>query len=186
MAYRQKINMRSLTLGVASKDVTYEMRTAVRCIIVDKDQICIIHVKKGMSAHHLAQKSHHSDTPNARIYYKLPGGGVEPNDPNDEVACQREALEETGCEVVVHPGAIAQTTEYRGSLHQESRAYVCNVQKDTGKVELTELEVAEGLVHFWSPIAEALEKMKIVEPKTELGEFIKKRDVFLLEAYLKT
>lgn len=42
--------MRSLTLGVPSKDVTYERRTAVRCIIINKDQICIIHVKKGTSS----------------------------------------------------------------------------------------------------------------------------------------
>jgi len=28
--------------------------------------------------------------------------------------------------------------------------------------------------------------MKAIEPTTELGEFIKKRDVFLLEAYLQT
>lgn len=39
--------------------------------------------------------------------------------------------------------------------------------------------------HFWCPIEEALEKMKEVKPSSELGEFIQKRDVFLLEAYLK-
>jgi 8-oxo-dGTP diphosphatase len=119
-------------------------------------------------------------------YYKLPGGGVEPEDPNDQVACQREALEETGCEVIFRPGMIAQTTEYRGTLHQESHAYLCTVRNDTGKVELTDLEASEGLAHLWCPISEALQKMKTIEPNTELGEFIKKRDVFLLETYLQT
>jgi hypothetical protein len=70
------------------------------------------------------------------------------------------------------------------SLSQESHAYVCTVFKDTGKVELTELEAEEGLVHFWCSIEEALEKMEGVKPTTELGEFIQKRDIFLLGAYI--
>ena len=107
-------------------------------------------------------------------------------DPNDFIACQREALEETGCEVIVRLELIAQTTEYRGTLHQESRAYICNVVQDTGKVELTELEASEGLVHFWCPTDEALENMRSVEPTTELGELIKKRDILLVETYLQT
>jgi hypothetical protein len=71
------------------------------------------------------------------------------------------------------------------AISQESHAYVCTVYKDTGKVELTELEASEGLVHSWCPIEEALEKMKRVKPTTELGEFIQKRDIFLLEAYMR-
>jgi 8-oxo-dGTP pyrophosphatase MutT (NUDIX family) len=118
-------------------------------------------------------------------YYKLPGGGVEPEDPNDTIACQREALEETGCEVDVRPELIAQVTEYRGTLNQESLAYICGVRKDTGKVELTDLEASEGLAHLWYPVTEALQMMKDVEPFNELGEFIKKRDIFLVEAYLQ-
>lgn len=119
-------------------------------------------------------------------YYKLPGGGVEPEDPNDTIACQREALEETGCEVDVRPELLAQVIEYRGTLNQESRAYICGVRKDTGKVELTDLEASEGLFHLWCPITEALQMMEDVEPSNELGEFIKKRDIFLVEAYLQT
>jgi 8-oxo-dGTP diphosphatase len=89
--------MHSLTLGNAQKDVKYETRTAVRCLILHEGRICIIHVEKGN-------------------YYKLPGGGVESEDPDDTVSCQREALEETGCEVVVRPELIAQTIEFRGTL----------------------------------------------------------------------
>jgi len=89
--------MLSLKLGSPQKDVKYETRTAVRCLILKEDKICIVHVKKGK-------------------YYKLPGGGVEPEDSDDTVSCQREALEETGCEVVVRPECIAQTTEFRGTL----------------------------------------------------------------------
>lgn len=70
------------------------------------------------------------------------------------------------------------------AFSQENHAYVCNVFKDTSKVELTELEASEGLVHFWCSIEEALKKMKEVEPTTELGEIIQKKDIFLLEAYM--
>lgn len=123
--------------------------------------------------------------PTAGNYYKLPAGGVEPEDPDDEVACQREALEETGCEVIVRPGMIAQTTEYRGSLQQDSHAHVCDVQKDTEKVELTELEASEGLAHSWCPLAEALQKMKTIEPTTELGEFMESGMCFCLRLTLR-
>lgn len=63
---------------------------------------------------------------------------------------------------------------------------MCTVHKDTGKIELTELEASEGLVHSWCPIKEALEKMVGVKPTTELGEIIQKRDIFLVEAYIKS
>jgi len=178
--------MRTLTLGAPAEDVDYEKRTAVRCLIIIDSQICIIRVEKGM--HYMCRKlpSAIADMPTIGNYYKLPGGGVEPEDPNDAVACQREVLEETGCEVDVRPELIAQTIEYRGRQHQESRAYICTVRKDTGKVELTDLEASEGLVDLWCPVAEALRKMKAVEPTSELGEFIKKRDIFLVETYLQT
>jgi 8-oxo-dGTP pyrophosphatase MutT (NUDIX family) len=177
--------MRTLTLGAPVEGVDYEKRTAVRCLIINDSQICIIHVKKGMYDNRKFTSTT-SNTPTTGNYYKLPGGGVESEDPNDTIACQREALEETGCEVDVRPELIAQVTEYRGTLHQESRVYICTVRKDTGKVELTDLEASEGLVHLWCPVAEALQKMRAAEPSSELGEFIKKRDMFLVEAYLQT
>jgi 8-oxo-dGTP pyrophosphatase MutT (NUDIX family) len=153
--------MRSLTLGAPAEGIIYEKRNAARCLIIRDDQICIVHVKKGISLIHHKLFSAYL-TPSKGNYYKLPGGGLESEDPNDFIACQREALEETGCEVIVRLELIAQTTEYRGTLHQESRAYICNVVQDTGKVELTELEASEGLVHFWCPTDGALENMRSV------------------------
>lgn len=176
--------MRSLTLGIPAKDITYERRTAVRCLIINHDQICIIHVKKGELGDQISF-SHSSDLTIQGNYYKLPGGGVDPEDSSDTTACQREALEETGCEVAVKPDLVAQTIEYRGDLHQESHAYVCTVREDTGKLGLTDLEMSEGLSHSWCSVGEALHKMRTIEPTSELGEFIKKRDIFLLEAYLE-
>lgn len=140
--------MCTVTLGARAEGVDYERRTAVRCLIVNNGQICIIHVKKGV--YDICQKLTIaiSDKPATGNYYKLPGGGLEPDDPNNTIACQREALEKTGCEVDVRPELIARTTEYRGTLYQESRAYICTVRKDTGKVELTDLEASEGLSHL--------------------------------------
>lgn len=158
--------MQSLTLGTPKSGITYELRTAVRCLIIKDNKICLIHVKNGN-------------------YHKLPGGGIEPSDPSDTISCQREALEETGCEISVESECFAKTIEFRGDLKQESRAYVCAVERDTGKVELTELEAGEGLVHFWCAVEEAVGVMKGVEPTSELGGMIQRRDVFLVEAYLK-
>jgi len=140
--------MRILTLGAPAEGVVYEKRNAVRCLIVNNDQICIIHVKKGMYDIRRKSPTTTSHTLMTGNYYKLPGGGIEPEDPNDTIACQREALEETGCEVDVRPELIAQVTEYRGTLHQESRAYICTVRQDTGKVELTNLEASEVWLIF--------------------------------------
>lgn len=44
---------------------------------------------------------------------------------------------------------------------------------------MAESETLEGLDHFWYPIEE-----KTVRPTIELGEFIRKRDGFLLESPL--
>lgn len=178
--------MRTLTLGAPAEGVIYEKRNAVRCLIVNDGQICIVHVEKGMQDVCRGLRFAVTNTPTTGNYYKLAGGGIEPEDPNDAIACQREALEETGCEVDVRPELIAHVTEYRGMLKQESRAYICTVRRDTGKLKLTDSEASEGLVHLWCPVAEALQKMRDVVPSNELGEFIKKRDIFLVEAYLQS
>lgn len=157
-------NIEVLTIGEPQDDVEHEHRAAVRCILTKGPNICIIHVKEGN-------------------FYKLPGGGIEPDDPNDSVACKREALEETGCEVDVQPEMIAKTIEYRVKLKQESRAYICPVIKDTGKVELTELEASEGLTHMWCEVDEALQKTRNAKPTTFLGQYIRKRDEHILECY---
>lgn len=63
-----------LTIGQPGNTIQYENRTGVRCIITKGNDVCIIHIEKGN-------------------YYKLPGGGVEADDPNEIVAAEREALE---------------------------------------------------------------------------------------------
>lgn len=45
-----------------------------------------------------ANRFHGPDATTEGDYPKLSGGGVKPEGPDDEVACQREALEQTGCD----------------------------------------------------------------------------------------
>lgn len=89
-------NIPTLTLGSPDKNVSYRTRTAVRCFVVQNNKICIIHIDKGN-------------------YYRLPGGGLDPDDGGShEIACRRESIEETGCDIELKSVAIAHCLEYRG------------------------------------------------------------------------
>lgn len=133
----------------------------MRVVVKDADQnVIIIKVNKGN-------------------YYKLPGGGVE-GDEDHEQAAAREVAEETGCSVVTEGGHVVISEEYRNDLHQISYCYLAQLISKSGKPELTEDEVEDGLVHEWAPVDKALEMMKAIEPTSELGRFIKERDIFLL------
>lgn len=56
----------------------------------------------------------------------------------------------------------------------------------TGKaLELADREVSHGLYHSWYPVVEAVKKMEAVEPTSELGNFVRERSLFFLEAYLQ-
>jgi ADP-ribose pyrophosphatase YjhB (NUDIX family) len=112
-------------------------------------------------------------------YYKLPGGGVELGE-DHRLAAEREVEEETGCKVQVLGGCIATTEEFRNDLHQVSYCYRAHLFDKDGKPELTEDEVADGLSHGWASVKDALQQMSAAEPTSELGRFIKERDIFLL------
>ncbi|EHL00514.1 putative Diphosphoinositol polyphosphate phosphohydrolase 3-beta [Glarea lozoyensis 74030] len=124
------------TIGSQNKDIRYEERKAVRLIISNsQNQIIIIHVQKGN-------------------YYKLPGGGIE-DDEDHALAGEREALEETGCKISVG-NFLGATEEWRNDLHQLSYCYNAKVIEDTGVLELTELEIGEGLTHHATKVMHAL------------------------------
>jgi 8-oxo-dGTP diphosphatase len=153
-------------IGGMKEDIKYVERRAVRIIAKNqKDEIAIIYAKKDN-------------------YYKLPGGGIEA-DEGHAIAAQREALEETGCEVTVGSECIAEVEEWRNDLHQISYCYSGSLVKDTGASELTEEEQMDGLQHEWVAITAALDKMKGVEPNSELGRYIKERDIFFLETFIE-
>ncbi|KAI1823746.1 NUDIX hydrolase domain-like protein [Xylaria intraflava] len=150
-------------IGTRQPDVSYIDRYAVRVITVNAtEQVALIYAKKGN-------------------YYKLPGGGIEMDEDHGEAAA-REVLEETGAVVSLRSadGCVARTEEFRNDLHQISYAYVADVVDAAGKPELTEEEQADGLTHEWVPAREALDRMSSVDPTSDLGRFIKERDVYLL------
>jgi len=145
-------------------DIPYQERQAVRLVISkEKSKIIIIHAQK-------------------ENYYKLPGGGIE-TDEDHRVAGEREAMEETGCKVDIDARCMATTEEWRNDLHQISYCYRAKMMEDTGVPELTEEEVADGLRHEWVEVEEAMRKMKECKPTSELGRFIKERDMYFVETY---
>lgn len=145
----------------------YQDRKAVRVIVVNPDQeIVILYASKDG-------------------YYKLPGGGVEA-DEDHRIAGEREALEEIGCKTAMDADCMATAEEWRNDLHQISYCYVARLVEDTGKTELMEDELADGLGnHEWMSVGTAVEKMRACQPSSALGCFIKERDLFFVETYAK-
>ena len=154
----------SKVIGVKAEDIHYVNRHAVRIIITNnKGEIIIIYVKKGN-------------------YYKLPGGGIEKGE-DHHITGEREAKEETGCKVILDRDYFAVTEEWRNDLHQISYCYATHLIEDTGAIELTDDELVDGLQHEWISIRAAIEKMKVSQPTSELGRFIKERDLYFVEKY---
>lgn len=155
-----------MIIGHPVPGVNYTNRTAVRAILQDSEteDIAIIHVNRGN-------------------YYKLPGGGIDP-DEDHLVALSRELMEETGCRATLDPtSCFAKVEEYRNDLHQLSYCYIAILVEDTGRRRLTDLETAEGLSHSWVSVSEAIDLMKNATPTSELGRFIKHRDLYLVERF---
>ena len=153
----------SKVIGIKS-DINYVERIAVRVIVKnDRNEIIIVRVAKGN-------------------YFKLPGGGIEADE--DHIpAAEREVIEETGCIVTLGGECIATVEEWRNDLNQLSYCYTATLVEDTGASELTEMEKDEGLQHEWVFVEAALEKMRSIEPTSELGKYIKDRDIFLVETF---
>jgi len=156
----------SKVIGEKQAEVSYTNRLAIRAILFHdaNSQIALIYIAK-------------------RNYFKLPGGGIEA-DEDHELAVDRESLEETGCKISLDGMRLLATSEeWRDDLHQTSFCYVASLKEDTGNPKLTTLEASEGLTHRWVSLPDALEKMRKMEPTTELGRYIKKRDLFFMESF---
>ncbi|KAK2732444.1 hypothetical protein FQN55_004103 [Onygenales sp. PD_40] len=154
-------------LGTRQPGMSYVNRHAVRAVVQNAaKEVAVIHVKEGN-------------------FYKLPGGGVEAGEDHHETA-RREMLEETGCTITIHSNDyFATTEEFRHHLHQFSYCYRADLLNDTGKPTLTEEEISDGFTHSWMAVEKALEVMAAVEPTSELGQFIKHRDIYLLNEAMK-
>jgi 8-oxo-dGTP pyrophosphatase MutT (NUDIX family) len=150
-------------IGTEQAGVSYTDRHAVRVVAFDREgKVAIIHAKRDN-------------------YYKLPGGGIDP-DEDHETAVKREFAEETGGLIKLRDGGcVATTKEFRNDLRQVSYCYCADLVDDSGKPSLTEDEVADGLSHQWMSVEEAKRVMAEAEPTSELGRYIKQRDMYLLD-----
>ena len=164
--------MPTKVIGFRQEGTAYTERSAVRVIVTSSDgggddRVVLVKARKNN-------------------YYKLPGGGVDEGE-DYRKAAEREVLEETGFHVSVEGEHFATTEDFRNDLHQFSYCYRARLIDEVGKPELTEEELADGLSHEWVPVGNALHIMSSVEPTSELGRYIKERDMFLLaEAFRST
>ena len=148
----------------AKKNIPYIDRTSVRVVAKnEKDEIAIIFVKNGN-------------------YYKLPGGGMEANE-DHRATGEREMMEETGCKVTMYGDCMATTEEWRDHLHQISYCYRASLIDDSGMPNLTSEEIEDGFEHEWISVEGAIRKMMECQPTSELGRYIKERDLYLVQTY---
>lgn len=147
---------------------TWKVREAARGIVIDNEgKVAMLHVSKNN-------------------YYKLPGGGIDEGE-DKETAFKRECMEEIGCAVDIM-GVLGVVEEWRKifELKQISYCYIGKVVGEKGKPNFTESELLNGFEIVWVEKSEALEKLlNAVASNFEGEEYIKPRDVAIVEEYLK-
>lgn len=113
-------------------------------------------------------------------YFKLPGGGIE-KDENIEIAFTRETLEEVGCKVK-DVKIFGKIIEYRDQFKLKQISYVLTgkVDGEIGPTNLEQSEIDEGFELKWIPIDKAIGIMQSSKPTNYEGQFIVKRDLFIL------
>lgn len=120
-----------------------------------------------------------------RGFYKLPGGGIDP-DEDIKTALNREVMEETGCscEIANELGMVIEVKynpdEAEGEI-QFSYCYLAKLIGKKGTPKFTAEELAERMELKWVDIDEALQ---LVGENTEhyVGRFITQRDTAILKA----
>lgn len=146
-------------------------REAVRAILLNTEgKIALIHAQK-------------------YNYYKLPGGGIQPNE-NHEQALRRELLEEVGAEIKII-GEVGKIEELRtGSNHmrQISYTYIAEVVGEIGETHLEADEQAEEFKTVWAAADEAEKLLRFGNVSSEKGlsqRFMTLRDELFVKEYKK-
>lgn len=118
--------------------------------------------------------------------YKLPGGGIEPEETREE-AFKREVLEETGygCEIISYLGTVDEH-KCRNNFRQQSYCFYAKTVGQRQKTHLTPKEEQLGFTMLCFTIEDAINIMKkTMEEDNEYGmKFMLKRDLTILE-YVK-
>lgn len=159
------INDKTFNSAYASQDTKdYHVRKAARGILIKDGKLAWLNVS-------------------TKGYQKLPGGGIEKDETNEQ-AFKREVLEETGHECkVIDEGAI--TIEYRDQfkLVQISYIFMAEAVGIPGEQKLEQGEIDEGHDLEWHTLEETENLLKDENPTEYEDRFIHLRDKSILEFY---
>jgi 8-oxo-dGTP diphosphatase len=119
--------------------------------------------------------------------YKFPGGGIEPGEPHIETL-RRELLEEAGATLSQVTGEFGKTIEYANAFDegfstykQISYYYFCDVDVESGLLDLDKYEAELGFQPVWIKIEDTLETNMAVLKKSNPAPRWTKREIFILE-----
>jgi 8-oxo-dGTP pyrophosphatase MutT (NUDIX family) len=155
------------------KDKKIYKRIAARGIILDGENILLLHTKR------------YDD-------YSFPGGGVDKEEKLED-GVKREINEETGAQNIEILSEYGIYDEIK-PIHKKgydfvnmiSHFFICNIHKELGKTNLEDYEINNGMDARWVNIYEAIAHNKEViknQPKT-IGLYID-RELFMLELVAK-
>lgn len=139
-----------------------KIRKAARAVIVDGEKTAVIQVENGE-------------------YYKIPGGGVEEGE-SDEQAAEREASEEAGCKVEL----LGKIGEYdfkeaeTDTIHT-SVCYLAKIAGDKQDPGFEEHEKERKFKLIWVTFEEAYKLFEGADPGDEFKKNINSRDLWFLK-----
>ena len=126
-----------------------------------------------------------------RVEYKLPGGGREGNETEEETF-YREIMEETGCKVkIVQRLGVVREERSQIDMKQTSAAFVAELIEDTGEIHPDADEIKKGLAIEWMDLDDAIVAVEnsfttvLTDPRRSIyrARFVLERDLAILKAY---
>ncbi|KAK6432365.1 hypothetical protein LTR95_011463 [Oleoguttula sp. CCFEE 5521] len=137
-----------------------------RCILIKDGQIGLIRVK-------------------AEDYYRLPSGMMGAIDTTQLHDATNATFEDPGCEVEIDPWwSTDSSTPWTGTLKKENFGYVCTII-ERGSCTGGNATRGQADGFRWCSPAEAWRLMKRSEPTSEVGELVRRRDMYVLAAFLR-